>query len=711
MNLSSITARAVVFLGSVAGLGYALSASAHTLPDCLSNRSLMPVSVQLEISRSRCFFDWIDSTSNTDLQNLRNSPLTEAVRNRLSLYKATNAPVRFDIGWAELFISQDSVMLSEPGHADVPLVAATDYRVSPDGSKFIFTNNTTGADAPEWKIYDIGSRQVLADEPIRIRWNHITWDQSSEGLFYTRWPSQEVEERWRDLGERRYVPLAHHRVGTSTATDEIIFDSPETKTSMIFSAVQPARGNGLFVFRQFSTGVTTPMYLGQRSGTGTRAPYTWTQLQGADDWRNGASFVGRIGNEAIFRSASCGNSYCLYAVQLQPPFQRRSFIPYTPHLILSGAQLIGPYLLTTFIDSNLHMRIRTYSLQGQLINEIRPQQLGLPRRGTFSGFSGNRISNNTYFTFSSMDRPPVTLRYNLRSMRIERVAPTAPHPFERNPIQVTLKHYRSFDGTMVPIHVYSRRDVTANPKFALLFYYGALGANYLPSYSARFMAALELGGIVAVANVRGGGERGYNWYRVAGLDKSVTVKDIAWASRWLKREYPIENSRVIATGGSWGGLHTYLSLIDYANDFAGFISAVPVASLPYSFQSSLFGWLIPDDMFFRRDRNGEHIDFQAQIARATQWSALENVHRMTTIKPILTVATKNDERVGREPGPLMTAALIQKFGPSAPIYFIEAQTGGHSISRLLPEEMAFIGQLANITSLVPMADGRLNPSP
>ncbi|MBX9767304.1 MAG: prolyl oligopeptidase family serine peptidase [Bdellovibrionales bacterium] len=675
-----------------------VSVPAHSLePECLSKVDLVPVKNQLALARSQCLSDWAEARSLESAQLLTSEPIFQETKERMKLYASNNAPIRFDLGSGELFLSSGFVKLSSPGVPDASLVAATDYRVSPDGTKFLFTNNLTGDDAPEWKIFDIPSRKVLSDAPLRIRWSHIKWNETSDGVYYTRWPSRDVEEIWRDLGVRRNVPLAFHQIGDSS--DAILFDTPERKTSMIFSALKPAQENTLFVYRQFGSGVATPMYWGEK----VNGRYHWTLIQGSDNPKKSGSLVGRVGNEAVFKTAECGNSYCLIAIQLAPPFQRRLFLPYEPKLVLDAATFVGPYLLTTFIDQkSLTYRFRIYDRNGKLKKEIVPQELNLPLLGTFSGFSGNLLSERTYFSYSSANFPPVTFRLDLETLKVQKLSPAQKHPFENAPVQVRQASYRSLDGQMIPIHIYSRTDLNHEPNFAFLFYYGALGANYLPSYSTRFMAALEAGGIVAVANVRGGGERGYEWYRSAGINKSLTIMDIAGASRWLKRNFKIKNNTVIPEGSSWGGLHTYLALIKYPQDFAGFISGLPVASLPYSFQSSLFGWLIPDDMFFPRNKSGEHLHFSKYLKYAEQWSALEQVSQMKEIKPVLTLNVRNDERVGPESGRIMTAALRRQFGEDAPVYLVETPFGGHSSGAFIAHEIAFIAKLSGVKKLEPM---------
>ena len=628
---------------------------------------------------------------------LASEPVFEQIKARQKVYPGTNAPVRFNTEDGELFLAKGTVRLVTSEGVEEPLVEATDYRVSPDGKKLLFTNNLTGSDAPEWRVYDILARKTLSDKPIRIRWNHIKCNETSDGLYYTQWPSRAVEETWRDLRVRRYVPLALHKLGSET--DEVIFDSPETKTSMIFSAVKPVQDNALLVYRQFGSGTPTPMYWGEKEGQG----YRWTMIQGSDDPRKSGSMVGKVGNEAIFKTAECGNPYCLMALLMEKPFKKRLFLPIERQMVLDGATFVGQVLIVTYIDRNFLIRVRVFGRDGKLRKEFSAKDLGFPPRGTFSGFSGNLRSKYTDFTYSSANFPAVTVRMDLGDLSLQKIPSPKPHPLLGMPVEVRLAEYTSLDGVRVPIHVYTRTDLgTEKPKFAFLFYYGALGANYLPSYSARMVAALELGGIVAVANVRGGGERGYNWYRSGSIDKSQTIMDIAGASRWLKRTYEIQNNTVIAEGGSWGGLHTYLALIRYPQDFSGFISLVPVSSLPYSFTSSLFGWLIPDDMFAPRHRNGEHVRFDKFLKHSEQWSALEQVSKMSSIKPILTLNVANDERVGPESARLMVAALKRKFGEEAPIYLAEERSGGHSGGNFLPHEMAFIARLAGVTKIRPL---------
>jgi prolyl oligopeptidase len=486
-------------------------------------------------------------------------------------------------------------------------------------------------------------------------------------------------------------------LGTKKSEDRLVFESPEKLPSMLF-LVTDAPGGNFMAYRKFHSAAPLSLYWGERKAGRVQ----WALIQAANDHNRTGGYIGRIDDELIFKSAECGNNYCLIGIKLSPPFQRRLVVPYSKTEVLSGAQIVGPYLHVQYFDLKFRNSFKTFRTDGTLMRSFRPSALGLNDLGSLSGISGHPHSRKGYFTYSALDLPPVTFRYDLATFRIERLPAVKPHPFEMGiPVKTELRFYKSSDGRLIPIHVYTRTDLKEKPRFALLFYYGAIGATYFSSFSTRWLLALEMGGMVAVPNVRGGGEGGHQWFLDGAKNKRSTIDDIAWASRWLKKNYAIEKDRVVAEGGSWGGLHTYMTLQKFPDDFDAFIADVPVASIEYSYQN-LFGWLLPDDLAPRRDYRGDLLSFPAELKKIGTWSPLENVSSMKRMKPLLTVFTRNDERAGHEQGPFMIRALENKFGPDLPSYVIARDKGGHSTAAVLPESLAFVAHLYGIKSLIPL---------
>src|SRR5262249_8759344 len=158
-----------------------------------------------------------------------------------------------------------------------------------------------------------------------------------------------------------------------------------------------------------------------------------------------------------------------------------------------------------------------------------------------------------------------------------------------------LEWYQSRDDTAIPIQLVTRSE-NNNPAFVYLYYYGAVGAVTLPNWNTTFQMILELGGMVAIANVRGGGELGVKWQAPFKLDRTKTLEDIAAASRWLKDKY---HAPVVSSGRSHGGLNSLASMVKYAEYFDLFVAEMPITDVREFLEHGVFGRSAWDDFGFR----------------------------------------------------------------------------------------------------------------
>src|SRR5262249_7811756 len=178
--------------------------------------------------------------------------------------------------------------------------------------------------------------------------------------------------------------------------------------------------------------------------------------------------------------------------------------------------------------------VRFTDLDGQSVSEWRPSQepefrgtlSGHPEYGTPLPFSADHRSTKAYFTYESVATPPQTLTIDLRQSPppVTTLQSGEPVPFDGSRVRYALEWYQSRDDTAIPIQLVTRSE-NNNPAFVYLYYYGAVGAVTLPNWNTTFQMILELGGMVAIANVRGGGELGVKWQAPFKLDRTKTLED------------------------------------------------------------------------------------------------------------------------------------------------------------------------------------------
>ena len=145
---------------------------------------------------------------------------------------------------------------------------------------------------------------------------------------------------------------------------------------------------------------------------------------------------------------------------------------------------------------------------------------------------------------------------------------------------------------------------------------------------------LELGGAVVIANIRGGGERGFDWQSPEiKLGRRQTLADIAMAARWLKRRY----GRVVIAGRSYGGMHTLASMVQCQADADLFVAQMPVSDVPEFLDDGVFGRSAWDDFGFHHNRVGDLLPTGDGIDTVKRWSPRQNIARLA--KPLLLYKT------------------------------------------------------------------------
>ncbi|MGH6862208.1 MAG: prolyl oligopeptidase family serine peptidase, partial [Phyllobacterium sp.] len=215
--------------------------------------------------------------------------------------------------------------------------------------------------------------------------------------------------------------------------------------------------------------------------------------------------------------------------------------------VLTNAWLLGKRLIATYLV-DAKTEVRRYRLDGTPDGVV-----DLPGIGSAGGFRGDMNDNEAFFIFTSFNAPTMVLRYDVAANKSSVWAePDAGFDFDR--IAVEQKFFTSKDGTRVPMFVVRRKDVTG-PAPTLLYGYGGFGISMLPYYSPAQMAWVEQGGVLAIANIRGGGEYGKAWHNAGSLDKKQNVfDDFIAAGAYLKAQAITAANGLAIQGESGGGL-------------------------------------------------------------------------------------------------------------------------------------------------------------
>ena len=242
--------------------------------------------------------------------------------------------------------------------------------------------------------------------------------------------------------------------------------------------------------------------------------------------------------------------------------------------VLDTVSSVGDRFFAHYLN-DASSKIEHYTRVGDYLGDV-----NLPGLGTVSGFSGEREDDETFFSFSSYVSPPRIFRYSLKddTSEIYKVAEIAA---DTDAYETTQVFYSSKDGTLVPMFITHRKDIVLdgmNP--TLLYGYGGFNISQTPRYSTKFMVWLETGGVVAVANLRGGGEYGEAWHKAGTREHKQNVfDDFIAAAEWLIENKYTSKSKLAINGGSNGGLLVGASMTQRPDLFAAAIPNVGVLDM------------------------------------------------------------------------------------------------------------------------------------
>ncbi len=210
------------------------------------------------------------------------------------------------------------------------------------------------------------------------------------------------------------------------------------------------------------------------------------------------------------------------------------------HVSLVGDRFFASYL------KDATTQVKVFDLFGQFKREVK-----LPGLGTAEGFGGHRKDKETFYSFKSYINPPTVYRYDIASgeSTLFKAPKLAYNPDDYESEQV---FYTSKDGTRIPMILSHKKGLKRdgnNP--TLLYGYGGFNIPLTPDFKPSRIAWLEMGGVLAVPNLRGGGEYGEEWHQAGTkLRKQNVFDDFIAAAEWLIREKVTSTPKLAIEGRS-----------------------------------------------------------------------------------------------------------------------------------------------------------------
>lgn len=560
-------------------------------------------------------------------------------------------------------------------------VALTATSPSPDGRLLAYAVSQGGSDRQVIQVRDVASGVDLADRLEWAKFTELSWTADSKGFFYTRFPEP---GRVAPGDEQYFAEVRHHDLGLAQAADRLVFNRPDDREAVMTTAVS-ADGHWLVitVFRGASD--LSEVYV---SDLGIAPHEPFAVFEG---FRAAYSFVEAAGRRLYFRTTDNAPNGRIVSVELGSSRTSAATIGSVDQVVaegtdnLSAARLVHGEILAVYLHRASH-RIRRFGLGGEPRGEVT-----LPALGSLSGLTGEIDDNELFYRFSSFTTPPSVFRHCFLTGRTSRWSPfgdrrSAHEGLAAEAYEETQVWYPSKDGTRVSMFLVHRRGLPRDrQRRVLLSAYGGFNISLTPQYDPANVIWLEDGGVIAMPNLRGGGEYGEAWHRAGMLaNKQNVFDDFTAAAEWLVAEGYTSPPYLAIEGGSNGGLLVAAVLVQRPELFGAVICRVPVVDMLRYHRFTVGRFWIPEY---------GSADDPLQFPFLHAYSPLHQVRDGVRYPATLVMTADTDDRVdpgmARKFAARLQAATAGVPGAGPILIRVETRAGhgaGKPVAKLLDEE-------------------------
>lgn len=541
--------------------------------------------------------------------------------------------------------------LSADGTVAVPV-----YSVSPDGKTLAYAVADGGSDWNDVRFRDVATGQDLPDQLTRTRYAALGWLADSSGFYYARYPDHTGEAM-------REGQIFFHRMGTAQADDILVYHLPDrpamnptpTLTDdgayIVVSAWQHLNGNSITVLPVNPPG----------------APVTLIE---SDDHE--VNFAGNVGERFYFTTNHDAPRGRVIAVDLSAPGVEQEIIPQFDDAILTGysggAAVCGGKLVVRTMQ-DVTSRLAVYTLDGQHERDITLPTLGNIPIMTII----DQADPDFYFYFESFAYPPTIFRCEVATGALEII-----HQPKTliDPASITVEQvfYPSKDGTRIPMFLVYRKGLQKDGQVPVYINaYGGFSIAMQPGFAPT--PWLEMGGVLAIPGLRGGGEYGEEWHQAGMFERKQNVfDDLHAAAEYLIREGWTHSGRIGIKGGSNGGLLTSAAITQRPDLYGAAVVGVPLTDMLRFQHFTIARFWVPE--------YGSSED-PAQFEYLLKYSPLHNVKPGTAYPPTLIQTGAGDNRVVPAHAYKFAAAMQAAQAGDAPILMHVEMRAGHGVGKPL----------------------------
>ncbi|MFK8029187.1 MAG: prolyl oligopeptidase family protein [Gammaproteobacteria bacterium] len=535
-------------------------------------------------------------------------------------------------------------------------VALYQIKPSPDGKWIAYSLSDGGSDWRTWHIRNTKTGKDLDEVITYTKFTSVSWTPDGNSFYYSRHPQKAPGK-----GDgNKAVSVYRHRIGQPQVNDTLIYSLPESPRYNPYAEVTE---DGKYLVIGVSEGYNANAVHVMDAND----PDDVVRLM--DKWDALYGFLGSHGNELFFNTTLGAPNWRVIAVNPDnpDPANWREVVAESTDALedveLTGGQIFVNYLR----DAKSFVEI--YTPDGEKL-----KALELPGIGSVTGFAGGRDAAETFFTFESFTQPPAIYRYNL-SIGESKLFKEANVEVDFDNFAVSQEFYQSQDGTRVPMFIIAPKSMKkdgTNP--TLLYGYGGFDISITPGYKTPYIVWLEMGGVVAIPNLRGGGEYGKKWHKAGTKqDKQNVFDDFIAAAEFLIDNKYTSKEHLGISGRSNGGLLVGAVMTQRPDLFAAALPAVGVLDMLRYHTPSANARAWSSDYGLSEDADM----FETLLA----YSPVHNVREGTCYPPTLVSTADRDDRVVPWHSFKFAAELQHKQGCDNPIIARIETRAGHGAGK------------------------------
>ena len=402
-------------------------------------------------------------------------------------------------------------------------VALAGTAISDDGKRMAYGLSQAGSDWTEWFVRSVDTGEDLPDHIQWIKFSGVSWAKDGSGFYYSRY---DAPPEGAELQQANYFQkLFFHTLGTEQSEDVLIYERPDEKEWGFSGSVSE---DGAYLIIAVRQGTEPKNRLFYKPLTDPNAEV----VELIPDLEARYRFLGNDGPVFWLQTNnSAPKSRVIQIDTLNPdPAHWREIIPEAAET-LEGVSLVGSKLIAEYLQ-DAATQVKVFALDGAFERTV-----DLPGIGSAGGFGGKRAQTETFYSFTSFTTPTSIYRYDVPTgtSTLYRQPQVAFTPSDYETSQV---FYASKDGTQIPMFITHKKGLAldgSNPTY--LYGYGGFDISLTPSFSPAQIVWMEMGGVLAVPNLRGGGEYGAAWHEAGIKEKKQNVfDDFIAAAEWLLAE-------------------------------------------------------------------------------------------------------------------------------------------------------------------------------